>query len=1155
MADEHEQPVEQIDDGPPPSLRRRRLIFDALRNIVEDREMKGSASVGTFAFAWGAGYHGQLGRKQQRGQKKYSNEPVFVAMEGNTSVAQVHAGGLHSTVVTSRGHVLSWGDGRSWQLGHEHEGFVSQATPRLVDSLAGEHTICQVACGQSHTLALTRNGDMFSWGFGRYGQTGQGDRQNVRLPQKLAPIPDLEGAAVVSISCGDKHSAALLSDGRVYTWGCGEHGQLGLGFLGTSSDVLVPTQVGPDFFRGENPNTHQDERENQLKAESHRIVQVECGAIFTAFVRADGAVFVSGFGEYLYPGQSQNFFYEPLRISLPRGTRVSRVACGQSHIVALTESKEVVTWGSGEYGQLGHGVRHNSTIAKVVLPASKNVVSIAAGRYHSLALTGMGTVYVWGNNDNGQLGLPQGDPTIVPKVLEAALPMVVGQVDCGEHHTMALTSTRWSALSSEIEEWLAAETHEHSLKIQILRKTNRVLTRKDLTEIAEEMTKWQAAREKTKQAAREQDRKTEKRGVDAVQSVKDVRRDISLSVPAVRKIAPRLSRTEGGDAATLLSVTTQDTTALAVAAAEEEFGRKGSPSAADKEAHIVAAPSVPPSGSEALPIEKEKRSATIVPKSSASGSDSGMLSPGPHERSATRRGDASNVTNLAPNAKASRVVFLRDAAGLVEHMTQTLSQDGGGEISAAQLEEAMTAQVFDLRKQLDKLKCATEQKRQRLIEIRRELNYMTEAEKSMKEARARRAEELQRLTMQLDTVTIKIAEAEENRRNYELNISHLKEEELERFFYMESLRKQTAETNALCRKMLSLRKDAQQEQQASEQNLQAFRQETEELMTLAEQQLKRIQTIHEQRQEQRKERMEARAAEDANAARAQREAQRARVVEATKAKETQRTLETQLEQALQERAELEQQMEQVRKVTGLTDPEKIIEQYFVKTQIKNELEAEAQRKHEELAALRDQVAAVDEQLMQLSQSDSTTDLRWRDVDERQRALLAEQARVERLAAEARASEQELSRLQQAVAAMLAQLAALAPKETAKQVRHDVRRLLAQVAAIAAQKQQFRDEAAALAAGEKEEETSVLNVWPTELFVSAIELLQKHFDDIRQRVHDGTYEPCAVPLAKSNTPGGGERGESSHTEDSNTTSNTKSHRRTKPRARGTAKARR
>jgi E3 ubiquitin-protein ligase HERC2 len=247
-------------------FKKRHLIFDALGKIISrrfGRSSKSSAfsgeSRGTYLYTWGAGYHGQLGRKFGRGTKKYATVPRLI--EIGVPVRQIACGGLHTAAVTDAGTVYTWGDARALQLGYQPNGFTNQSTPFPVQSL--DHSfVSQVACGQSHTLALTDKGTLYSWGLSKSGQGGHGDRQTIRTPKEIALK---ERVQFIDISCGDRHSVALTSQGKVYAWGCGEHGQLGHG------------------------NDDEQSRPTVVQALAHvRIASVVCGSIHTCFVSEAG---------------------------------------------------------------------------------------------------------------------------------------------------------------------------------------------------------------------------------------------------------------------------------------------------------------------------------------------------------------------------------------------------------------------------------------------------------------------------------------------------------------------------------------------------------------------------------------------------------------------------------------------------------------------------------------------------------------------------------------------------------------------------------------------------------------------------------------------------------------------------------------------------
>ena len=79
---------------------------------------------------------------------------------------------------------------------------------------------------------------MFSWGNGAFGALGHGDTRTKAQPQR---IDRLWSSGIVQVACGDNHSAALSIDGRMYTWGFGKHGQLGLGI---TENRNCPCRVG-----------------------------------------------------------------------------------------------------------------------------------------------------------------------------------------------------------------------------------------------------------------------------------------------------------------------------------------------------------------------------------------------------------------------------------------------------------------------------------------------------------------------------------------------------------------------------------------------------------------------------------------------------------------------------------------------------------------------------------------------------------------------------------------------------------------------------------------------------------------------------------------------------------------------------------------------
>ena len=150
--------------------------------------------------------------------------------------------------MTKQGFVYSWGNGEEGILGHGD--VKSYNTPKRLDSLR-DLDVRSVVCGGLHTLALTRNGHIYSWGKGEGGQLGLPFDQLVKNTERnqlycMAPRRikgALEHKVVVQVACGDAHSLALTQDGLVFAWGYSYHGQLGLGITSESSESMGSCQV------------------------------------------------------------------------------------------------------------------------------------------------------------------------------------------------------------------------------------------------------------------------------------------------------------------------------------------------------------------------------------------------------------------------------------------------------------------------------------------------------------------------------------------------------------------------------------------------------------------------------------------------------------------------------------------------------------------------------------------------------------------------------------------------------------------------------------------------------------------------------------------------------------------------------------------------
>lgn len=94
----------------------------------------------------------------------------------------MYTGGRHSLALTTDGKVFSWGEGDDGKLGHFSRWNCDK--PRLIEALKSKR-VRDIACGSSHSAAITSNGDLYTWGLGEYGRLGHGDNTTQLKPKQV----------------------------------------------------------------------------------------------------------------------------------------------------------------------------------------------------------------------------------------------------------------------------------------------------------------------------------------------------------------------------------------------------------------------------------------------------------------------------------------------------------------------------------------------------------------------------------------------------------------------------------------------------------------------------------------------------------------------------------------------------------------------------------------------------------------------------------------------------------------------------------------------------------------------------------------------------------------------------------------------------------
>jgi alpha-tubulin suppressor-like RCC1 family protein len=346
------------------------------------------------------------------GRGARSGVPVAVQRPAATTVTAVAAGCHHSLAVTSTGQVLAWGANAYGQLG---DGTATQSDVPVRVKLTRGTKATAVAGGCFHSLAVTSAGQVLAWGANAYGQLGDGGTARSDAPVKVK-LPG--GIKATAVAGGCFHSLALTSAGQVLAWGDNADGQLG---DGTTVQNDVPVRV-------------------KLPAGT-KVTAVTAGCFQSVALTSTGQVLAWGDNAYGELGDGSTVQSDvPVMVRLPAGTKVTGIAGGGHHGLAVTSAGQVLAWGENATGQLGDGSTSPADVpVRVKLPAGTKVTAVAGGGHHSLALTSAGRVLAWGEN-GGQLG--DGNTTQSDVPVKAKLPAgtKVTAIAGGGHHSLALTS-------------------------------------------------------------------------------------------------------------------------------------------------------------------------------------------------------------------------------------------------------------------------------------------------------------------------------------------------------------------------------------------------------------------------------------------------------------------------------------------------------------------------------------------------------------------------------------------------------------------------------------------------------------------------------------------------------------------------------------------
>ncbi|KAL5016244.1 hypothetical protein ScPMuIL_005833 [Solemya velum] len=355
--------------------------------------------------------------------------PVKIPIpSSDTQVIQVSTGRTQKTAVTKNGRLILWESstvGTDTMIPGAIESHSQAFIPRYLEGQSAVN-IKRVVCGDLCIACLTDRGILMTFGSGANGCLGHGNYNDV---SQAKIVEALLGYEVVQVSCGASHVLAVTNEHEVFSWGRGDNGRLGLGNQESSASpqaVPIPDHLQP--------------------------LAVHCGVDCSMIVTLDNKLLCCGNNRYnklaLDEITEDGLCIRPLEevhsfsvvTAPPIGNAlIACVAIGMSHTAAVTVEGQCLTFGSNQFGQLGH--EGNSRVPQLVkaLEAMK-ITNVACGDTFTVAVAGEGDLFSWGKDSRGRLGRSVEDSTVPkPVIFLDEEPFSVVSISCSHGNTLVAT--------------------------------------------------------------------------------------------------------------------------------------------------------------------------------------------------------------------------------------------------------------------------------------------------------------------------------------------------------------------------------------------------------------------------------------------------------------------------------------------------------------------------------------------------------------------------------------------------------------------------------------------------------------------------------------------------------------------------------------------
>ena len=246
-----------------------------------------------------------------------------------------------------------------------------------------------MSCSYYHSIVVCEDNRVFGYGRNDYGQLGLGHNEDKLRPQA---IPFFDGVRIADVACGQYHTLVSAVQDGVFAFGKNDYGQLGMSSLEPRwTPVHVPgiiekavSSSGGDSSNVERGNGTLSPSGGTAFEDNAQTIRIACGYYHSMVLRRDGSVFTFGRNDYGQLGIGNNESAgRPVFVDALQSIRISDVTSGCYHSIALSQEGTVYVWGRNNHGQLGIGTTDDcNSPVRVDALAHKNVIQIAAGFYH-----------------------------------------------------------------------------------------------------------------------------------------------------------------------------------------------------------------------------------------------------------------------------------------------------------------------------------------------------------------------------------------------------------------------------------------------------------------------------------------------------------------------------------------------------------------------------------------------------------------------------------------------------------------------------------------------------------------------------------------------------------------------------------------------------